>query len=155
MKGFAGFDQDAEGTEVYLRRFALGFFAPDFGGSLDPLLGNDDGIGEFQGGRGEFDGAGEAELEQAAAEALAGGVIAEDGIGGVATGGEPAMDAFDDLRDAAAIEAVIVGDFPLLAELDFDELVDVEIALGGWLERAGGAGRVGVGQGGFHGNGGG
>jgi len=98
---------------------------------LDAAAGGCYGLVEFEGHGGDLDTAGEAQLVHAEGQALAGGVVADLGIDGVAASGQPALDAFDDLRDAAVVELVVLGDFPLQEALDFDAFVDFEVA-GGW-----------------------
>jgi hypothetical protein len=73
----------------------------------------------------------EAELVSGPREALASHVIAELGIGRRASGGEPAFDLFDDLRDTAVVDLEVSSDLPLQVTPDFDAFIDFELALGG------------------------
>ena len=139
VEGLGGIDQEAEGGEIDGLCFAGGFFAPEFGDALDAAARGCYGLLEFEGHGGDLDTAGEAELVHAEGQALAGGVVADLRIDGISAGGEPALDALDDLRDAAVVEHVLLGDFPLLEALDFDAFVDFEVAGCGGLFGARGA----------------
>lgn len=132
VEGFGGADEEADGGEVDVGLVAGGFFAPDFG-AVDGAFafgGEGNGFG-FHGGGGELDGAGEAELVRSAGELLAGDVVFDLGVDGVAAGGQPLADFLDDLRDAAVFKLEIDGDFVLRMSLDFDASIDAEIALAG------------------------
>jgi len=133
LEGLNGVEQCADSGEIYFGLRASGFFAPDFGAADPTAAGYFLRAGlHFEGVGGDFYGAEEAEAVVFAGDSLASDVALELGVGDATAGGDPALDVFYDLGDAAIVEVEFGGDGPLLGTLDFDHFVDLEVA-GRWL----------------------
>jgi hypothetical protein len=130
LEGPGGVDQKAECGEIDAGDVAGRFFAPDFCDPLNAAASCPDGQVELQGVRSKFDCAAKTELGVALSEALAHSMVPDNWIQRLPAGGEPTGDAFDDLRDAAVVQALVLGDLPLLEAFDFDAFIDFEIAVG-------------------------